>query len=58
MIDLKCKCSHSKYNHYEGWHEALQRFRGACTQTHCYCKNFKLDNLKYLEECYEKQNLG
>ena len=55
---IECICSHIKMHHYESWVEAMAKCRGKCAVMGCGCQKFKPDNLKYLEECYEKQNLG
>lgn len=57
MIDLYnlCICKHSYREHrrIEGkdWGDCWFTARNGLT---CRCEKFKLDNLKYLEECYDR----
>ena len=54
MIDLKCKiCRLVKNN----WIHDSSYFSANCFYLKEFFYEFITDNLKYLEECYEKQNL-
>lgn len=42
-----CICSHMQWTHWV-YNGVFQK----CIESACFCKGFKLDNLKYLEEKY------
>jgi hypothetical protein len=44
-----CVCTHMKWNH---WIHNGQFYK--CIQDACFCKGYKIDNLKYLEDLYER----
>jgi hypothetical protein len=70
MIDSTCKCGHFLNFHgdpFNGtkieqcWHynKTSRLTDGSIGFDYdCLCCKYERDNLKYLEECYEKQNLG
>lgn len=50
---VPCLCGHARVNHvYHLWeHETL-----SCGVWACECDDYKADNLRYLEEKYDKRN--
>jgi hypothetical protein len=54
---IYCICGCAAYKHVTGYFTGTSICDG-CTSYTNFHHEFKLDNLKYLEECYEKQNLG
>lgn len=47
---MKCICKHSEYEHLWGFN----LLTGICKVGTCTCDKFKGDNLRYLEECYDR----
>lgn len=58
MID--CICSHKRTEHNKQYGFCVEYLRSPLDPDidPCKCYKFRGNNLKYLEECYEKQNLG
>lgn len=50
-----CQCSHVKRTHegddYSEWCTEYYTPKGPCR-----CKEFKVDNLRFLEACFERRN--
>lgn len=53
-----CKCGHSRINHsmWKGLYASDVDKEILCNVARCRCDNFKADNLKYLENQYDKRS--
>jgi hypothetical protein len=52
-LKIPCKCGHARINHVP---KVLKNVGMYCAVIECDCADYKPDNLKYLENEYNKRN--